>query len=344
MSLESSGILEFRWTPDWLIRRGIQILIRQRLRQEARSSVEAQQEAFSQFLDEMRNGPVALATDSANAQHYGVSREFFEFVLGKRLKYSSAYWPDGVTSLDEAEITMLDLTCRRAEIENGQRILELGCGWGSLSLTMAEKFPDSEIVSVSNSTAQKSYVDGKIRDRQLRNLTVITADMNSFDPGARFDRIVSVEMFEHMRNWETLLGRIASWMSPDARLFVHVFSHHRYAYPFVDRDESDWMSRYFFTGGMMPSADLMLHFQDRFRVVRRWQIDGTHYQKTAECWLRNMDANRESIDTLFNAAYGKEAAKFRVYWRIFFMACAELFGYRNGREWIVSHYLLVNRT
>jgi cyclopropane-fatty-acyl-phospholipid synthase len=343
MSFAYSRILESVWLPDRAIRFGVRRLIAQRLRQEAGDSVERQEDAFQRFLDEMRHSPIAVSTDSANTQHYEVPAEFYELVLGRRLKYSCAYWPTGVATLDDAENAMLDLTIGRAGLADGQRVLELGCGWGSLSLYMAERFPASRITAVSNSASQKRYIDARALERNLRNLTVVTADMNHYEPEGAFDRIVSVEMFEHMRNWEALLRKIAGAMHDESRLFVHIFTHQLYAYPFVDAETDDWMARHFFTGGMMPNASLLFHLQDDVRIERRWQLDGSHYTKTAEAWLHNMDRNHKQVGAVFKRVYGERAELFRLYWRVFFMACAELWAYRNGREWTVSHYLIRKR-
>jgi cyclopropane-fatty-acyl-phospholipid synthase len=336
-------VVESGWMPDLLVRAGIRRLAQDRLRQEFQGGIEARQKAQDRFVSEMKSSPIALSAEAANQQHYEVPAEFFGQVLGRHMKYSCGYWPEGVSSLDEAETAMLKLTCSNAEIEDGQRILELGCGWGSLSLYMAERFPGSTITAVSNSVTQKQFIDKQIARRKIDNLSIVTSDMNRFDPGGSFDRVVSVEMFEHMRNWQLLLSRIASWMNPDASLFIHVFSHHLIAYPFLDLDETDWMARHFFTGGMMPSFELISQFQDELSLSRRWQFEGVHYQKTAEAWLRNMDRNRQAIDRIFRETYGPEAGKFRNYWRLFFMACAELWGYKCGQEWTVSHYLLQKR-
>lgn len=333
-------LVENNNVPDVLLRQGIRKLLRQRLADENKGDVEAQQAHLMQLIAQLKASPIAVNTAEANEQHYEVPTQFYQYCLGKHLKYSSGYWNPGVTDIDTSEKDMLELTCLRADLQTGQKVLELGCGWGSLSLFMSAKFPGSTFTVLSNSRTQKEYIDAQAKDRGIKNLTVVTADINAFSIDETFDRVVSVEMFEHMRNYQLLMGKVASFLKPDGKLFIHIFTHKEYAYLFEVKDETDWMSKYFFTGGIMPSDDLMFYFNDHLNVEQHWHVNGTHYGKTSEAWLSNMDSHKADIMPLFEATYGKnEALKWWVYWRLFYMACAELWNFNNGNEWIVSHYL-----
>lgn len=331
--------------PDAVIRLGIRQRLGKVLRKCQQPNVEAQKAALLRHIAGLKASPVAVATAEANEQHYEVPTGFYQLCLGKHLKYSSGYWPEETTTFDESEAIMLRMTCERAELADGQRILELGCGWGSLSLWMAAHYPKAQITSVSNSRTQKEFIDAEAARRGLTNLTIITANMISFEGvGASiFDRCVSVEMFEHMKNYQELLRRVSTWLKPGGKLFVHIFTHREYAYHFEATSDADWMAKYFFTGGQMPSDDLLLYFQDNLKIEDHWCVSGLHYSRTSEAWLAKMDSNKEQIMPLFRETYGADqAVKWWSYWRIFFMSCAELWGYREGEEWIVSHYRFVN--
>ncbi len=327
--------------PDPVIRLGIRQMCRQRLREETRAhgaDLPARRAALRRDMDA---SPIALVPATANDQHYEAPVELFEQALGPRLKYSCGYWPNGVTTLAEAEDAALRETADHAMLADGQQVLELGCGWGSLTLWMAERYPSSHIVAVSNSHRQRAFILDRAAARGLSNVEVVTADMNDFSTDRRFDRVVSVEMFEHMRNYGALLQRISGWMRPDAKLFIHIFCHRSFAYPYATEGPGNWLGRHFFTGGLMPSESLLSDFNTHVHVTRQWRWDGTHYEQTANAWLANLDASREHLMTVFERHYGKaDAARWFARWRLFFMACAELWAFRQGQEWCVAHYLL----
>jgi cyclopropane-fatty-acyl-phospholipid synthase len=332
--------VELGLVPDAVIRSGIRRLCEQRLREIHAADAEAAARSIEDFVRSMDAAEVAPLPRLANEQHYEVPAEFFGLVLGPHRKYSSAWWPAGTSDLGQAEAAALAATCERAGLADGQEVLELGCGWGSLTLWMAERYPASRITAVSNSHSQREWIESELARRGLHNVEVITADMNRFTTERRYERIVSVEMFEHMRNWRELFARVHGWLRPGGRFFMHVFCHRSTPYAFVDTGPSDWMSRHFFSGGMMPSDELPLRFQDRLRFVQRWRWDGRHYEKTANAWLEQLDARRAPALAMLTRTYpSADAAQWLQRWRIFFMACAELFGMRDGQEWWVGHYL-----
>jgi len=330
--------------PDALIRFGIRRMLVERLRDEDRGDPELQTESEQRLLETLRDSPIALSVGDANEQHYEVPAEFFRLILGRHLKYSCAYWPGAETTLDQAEEAMLALTCERAELRDGQKILELGCGWGSLTLWMAEHYPNSRVTAVSNSTGQKAAIDAECARRGLANVTVVTADINDFRADGRFDRVVSVEMFEHMRNYELLMRRIAAWLEPGGKLFVHLFCHRAFAYLYLPSGPNDWMAREYFTGGTMPSDTLLLRFQQALEIERQWRVGGRHYQRTLEAWLERLDARLPEVARALSTGESRiDPSQQARRWRLFLMACSELFGYRRGGEWWVSHYLFRRR-
>ena len=312
--------LEEGVVPERMLRLAIRANLRRRLRTERRKGAKAQ----DAFIEELRGSPIALRPAAPNAQHYEEPPEFFELVLGPRLKYSACFWGESVETLAEAEDAMLALTCERAQLEDGMRILDLGCGWGSFTLYAAERYPSARVTAVSNSRLQREWIEA----RAPANVEVLTMDVNDLELEGCFDRIVSVEMFEHMRNYELLLARLAGLLENDGLLFVHLFCHRRYAYPYAD----GWMARNFFTAGTMPSEDLLLHFQQDLDLVARWRVSGEHYARTAEAWLERLEENEREIIARFGT-------RFLARWRIFFLACAELWSFRHGTEWLVGHYL-----
>lgn len=346
-------LAEQRMLPDAVIRAGIRRVLEKRLRNE-RDSLPPDLPGRRQRMQELfATGPIAESTDAARRQHYEAPTELFLQMLGPRLKYSGCFWEPTVDELADAEEAMLALTCERAGIADGQSILDLGCGWGSLSLWIAERYPHADVVAVSNSRSQHQYIREQALSRGLLNVRHITLNVadfakeplgeNSADFGAgwKFDRVVSVEMFEHMRNVEQLLEHLAGWLLPDGRLFVHIFCHRELFYRFVDQVRSDWMARHFFTGGAMPPLDLFEQIHGPFHLVDRWEVGGEHYARTCRAWLDNLDDSRNVILDRFQRDLGAAEARRQLQrWRMFVMACEELFAYDAGRQWLVSHHLL----
>jgi cyclopropane-fatty-acyl-phospholipid synthase len=322
--------------PEWLLRRAARFVVGRRLRQErGRDPADRRR-----FIESLTEGPIAGAGVAANDQHYEQPPGFFELVLGHRLKYSASVWRRGVSTLDAAEDATLELYAERARLADGQRVLDLGCGWGSLCLWLAERHPDSEIVAVSGSSEQRRFISARAAESDLDNLAVITADVGEVELSGRFDRIVSIEMFEHLRNYRALFERLADWLAGDGLLFVHVFAHRELAYPYEDEGPSDWMARRFFTGGIMPSKGLLPELSAPLALREQWWEPGTHYARTAEAWLANLARNRSAaLAALASTVGAAEATGEYAAWKLFFIACAELFGYRDGLEWGVGHYL-----
>lgn len=330
--------------PDSVVRKGIKQLVKKRLEEISASNCELGAKSLFDFVTQMNTSAIAPLPELANAQHYEVPAEFFHYCLGAHRKYSSCFWMSDTQTLDEAEKLALTQTCNHADLQDGQHILELGCGWGSLSLWMATRYPTAQITGVSNSNSQRKYIMNTAKSRGLTNLNIITADMNVFEASDKYDRVVSVEMFEHMRNYQFLYGKVASWLKPKGKFFKHIFVHRNTPYAFEVQADDDWMSQFFFSGGIMPSDDLPLYFQDDLKLIQRWRWDGTHYEKTANAWLKNMDKNHDRITPVLASAYGNDNIEmWRNRWRMFYMACAELFGYNHGQEWWVTHYLFEKR-
>ncbi|QRR33849.1 class I SAM-dependent methyltransferase [Hydrogenophaga sp. YM1] len=352
MALDLSSVAlqwaERGWLPEPALRLGIRRLLRERLDETRHQDPEGAAALTQAFLASLRAAPLALHTDKANEQHYELPPALFEAMLGPQRKYSCCWWPEGVSSLEAAEEAALAETAARAGLADGQRILELGCGWGSLSLWMAAHYPNASILAVSNSASQRAFIEAQARARGLGNLRVLTCDFNAFgEDGAhdgQFDRVVSVEMFEHLRNWPQAFAKVARWLRDDGRFFMHVFVHREAPYAFEARDASDWMSRHFFSGGMMPSDDLALLCQDDLALLERWRWDGRHYARTAAAWLERLDAHREALRPVFESVYGaRQAPMWWQRWRLFLLSVEELFGYDQGQQWWVSHYLFAPR-
>jgi len=342
MSKLIDELLARNWIPDSLIRKNIRKRLQNKLKYEESAYKKLHSQKDKKLIEELLDSPIAINTQDANKQHYEIPAAFFQLVLGDWLKYSCGYWEDG-SNLQESEIKMLDLYLSRARIREAQEILDLGCGWGSFSLYAASHFPNKKFTAVSNSNSQKKFIIEKAKSLNIKNLKVITADINTFHPTEKYDRVISIEMFEHMRNYQELFNRIHQWLRSDGILFVHIFTHRKYTYKFDVVDDNDWMAKYFFTGGMMPGENFLFHFSKAFQTKNKWEINGQHYSKTLEAWLKKMDDKIDVIKPIFKKCYGKEYRKFIAYWRIFFMACSETFAMKEGSEWQVHHYLFTKK-
>lgn len=336
-------VLATRHVPDSLLRAIIRRKLRERLAELDAAAAGDDAGALRRYAAALSAGPLAIHQDAANRQHYELATAFFREFLGPRLKYSCCFWPEGIDDLAAAEDAMLALTCERAGLEDGMDVLDLGCGWGSLALYIAEKHPACRVTAMSNSRGQAEHIASACTAAGHATVTPVTADIATFDPGRRFDRIVSVEMFEHVRDYRSLFARLRGWLEPDGRVFVHVFSHARFAYTFSAEDPSDWMGSRFFSGGQMPARDLFLAFDDDLVAEERWWLEGGHYARTLEAWLRQYDERAAAIRPILQATYGEAAKQWWMDWRLFFLACAETFAYGGGREWGVSHYRFAPR-
>lgn len=332
--------LEANLVPDYIVRKLTRAFLARRLRLGYKLNASLQLADLMAFIDALKQMPLAMNTEAAKAQHYELPTSFFKLVLGKHLKYSCGYFTRSTSTLDEAEEAMLELYCERAQVKDGQTILDIGCGWGSLILYIARKYPNNQVTGICNSKTQKLFIEEQCSEMGLCNVVIFADDISKFEIENTFDRVISIEMFEHMKNYGSLLRKISQWMKPESLLFVHHFCHKVFAFHFEDVDEDDWITRYFFAGGTMPSSNLLLYFQDHVAVVDHWLVNGKHYAQTSEEWLKNMDKNLTSIIPIFNDTYGESSAqKWMAYWRTFFIAVAELFGYNDGEEWMVSHLL-----
>ncbi|GAO19919.1 hypothetical protein UVI_02030340 [Ustilaginoidea virens] len=333
----SNWILDGGYLPHAIIRFGIRQQLRHRLTTIASKSASVAYDTKMSFIERLRTRPMAIETDAANKQHYEVGTGVFAACLGPRMKYSCCLYPQGDETLAQAETAMLRSYIDKADLKDGMSILDLGCGWGSGALYFAEMLPGSEITAFSNSRTQKRHIETEAARRNLSNIKVITGDVVDYEfESEMYDRIVSIELFEHMKNYELLMAKVSRALRPQGKLFVHIFAHLTTPYDYED----GWMTTHFFTGGTMPSADLLLYFQKDLRIKKQWWVNGLHYSKTCEDWLSSMTANKARMWPHLIETYGeKDAATWYYRWHIFYMACSELFAYNGGDTWGVSHYL-----
>mgnify|MGYP006280431995 FL=1 len=326
--------------PDPLLRLALRMVTARKIRQLDRLPQEVQENRRQALFNTLENSPIAIHTDLPNVQHYEVPPAFFQLVLGDRLKYSCCLWPEGVDTLEEAEESMLELTCQRGDLKDGMTVLDLGCGWGSLSLWIAENYPACRVLALSNSRDQIGFILDQARARGYQHLQAQVMDVNQLELNQTFDRVFSIEMFEHMKNYRLLMGKISRLLSPQGKLFVHLFSHRLFAYEYDAEDENNWMAQTFFTGGTMPSDDLLLHYQQQLQLLNHWRVSGIHYQRTLRAWRERMESRRELVREVLAGTYGPEQVqRWWCNWRLFFLACEETWGYREGREYLVTHYL-----
>jgi len=333
-------LLAWNAVPDSILRKIVRARVRRVQSSFDRLAPEDAEARETLLLERLESGPVTVCAEDANRQHYEVPPAFFALTLGPWFKYSCCYWPDGVADLARAEELMLELTAERAGLSDGQSVLDLGCGWGSFALWAAERYPHSRILAFSNSDPQRRHIEQRARQRGLDNLRVATGDVSSFAPAERFDRVVSVEMLEHVRNHKVLFERIAGWLSPSGLFFAHVFCHRKHLYAYELDGEASWMTEHFFSGGIMPSWDYLTRYGESLSLVDRWQVEGSHYAKTLRAWLVNLDRSRNDVLPVLRHTYGPEQARlWLAYWRIFFIACEETFALDEGRSYFVGHYL-----
>ena len=337
------SLAEKRFLPDFIVRTGIKYFLNQKLNIEKKKFGDNPKSEKNKWIEEMKKSPIALFTNKANEQHYEVPPEFFRISLGPNLKYSCAYWDTEINNLADAEEKMFKIYIERSGIKNGMSILDLGCGWGSFSLYLAKKFPNSKILAVSNSNDQSQYIKAESKKYKLNNINYLKLNMSDFKINQKFDRIVSIEMFEHMRNYEILLHKISKLLNENGKLFLHFFCHKKYVYPYEVKSNSDWMTKYFFYGGMMPSYDILSFFENDLKLIKSWKVNGNHYKKTCRAWLKNQDQNKNKIMNIFEKCYEKDSTTWFNRWRIFWMSCEELFGYKNGSEWYVGHFLMTRK-